>query len=248
MLNDECLERILNGIPRLTLGVIGDLFLDRYLDIDASLTEPSLETGLDAYQVVRVRSYPGAAGTVINNLAALGVSRILAISLIGDDGEGFELRRVLANLTAVDGRRIFVDSGRRTPTYTKPMVHQVGLPPRELSRLDIKNHCPISPAMKDRLLGALDEIWPQIDGLLVLDQMDQHTGGVITEKIATRLAELGHSNSRKLILVDSRERVAMFRFVSLKPNQAECMQAVRGRFAGSESVEECVRSLARTTS
>ena len=54
-------EDILVRLPRLTLGVVGDLFLDRYLDIDASLTEPSIETGLDAYQVTRVRPSPGAA-------------------------------------------------------------------------------------------------------------------------------------------------------------------------------------------
>ena len=73
MLTDAALQQILQRLPGLTIGVIGDLFLDRYLDIDGGLTEPSLETGLDAYQVTRVRSYPGAAGTIINNLAALGV-------------------------------------------------------------------------------------------------------------------------------------------------------------------------------
>src|SRR5436305_11255276 len=104
MLSDACLERILNRIPELTFGVLGDLFLDRYLDIDAALTESSLETGLDAYQVVRVRNSPGAAGTVINNLAALGVKRICAISLIGEDGEGDDLRRALGELAVVDPR------------------------------------------------------------------------------------------------------------------------------------------------
>src|SRR5262245_43109708 len=98
MLSDAILQQILNRLPHLTIGVVGDLFLDRYLDIDAALTEPSLETGLDAYQVARVRCHPGAAGTVINNLAALGVGRVCAISVIGDDGEGYELRRALKEL------------------------------------------------------------------------------------------------------------------------------------------------------
>jgi bifunctional ADP-heptose synthase (sugar kinase/adenylyltransferase) len=89
MLTDDRLEHILSRIPHLTIGVVGDLFRDRYLDIDAALTEPSIETGLDAYQVVRVRSSPGAAGTVINNLVALGVRRVCAVSVIGDDGEGY---------------------------------------------------------------------------------------------------------------------------------------------------------------
>ncbi len=96
MLDAALIDRILKRFPALKIGVLGDLFLDRYLDIDAALTEPSIETGLDAYQVTRVRSYPGAAGTVISNLAALGVGKIYPISVIGDDGEGYELRQALA--------------------------------------------------------------------------------------------------------------------------------------------------------
>src|SRR5207244_4644460 len=97
-LSTAFVEDILTRIPNLTIGVLGDLFLDRYLDLDAALTEPSVETGLDAYQVTRVRSYAGAAGTVINNLAALGVGRILPVSVIGEDGEGFELKQALKAL------------------------------------------------------------------------------------------------------------------------------------------------------
>src|ERR1700683_751988 len=96
------LERILASIPSLTIGVLGDLFLDRYLDLDAALTEPSIETGLDAYQVVNVRSYPGAAGTIVNNLVALGVGRVVPVAVIGDDGEGYELRQALDRMPTVD--------------------------------------------------------------------------------------------------------------------------------------------------
>jgi bifunctional ADP-heptose synthase (sugar kinase/adenylyltransferase) len=94
-LTDAVVEQVLQRLPSLTIGVVGDLFLDRYLDLDAALTEPSLETGLDAYRVVRVRSYPGAAGTVMNNLVALGVGRVVPVAVIGDDGEGYELRQAV---------------------------------------------------------------------------------------------------------------------------------------------------------
>src|SRR5882724_4468926 len=123
MLTDETLERILHGIPELSMVVLGDLFLDRYLDIDAALTEPSIETGLDAYQVTQVRSYPGAAGTVVNNLVALGLGRICVAAVIGDDGEGYELRQALRR---VDARWVFSQADRRTPTYTKPMLCERG--------------------------------------------------------------------------------------------------------------------------
>ena len=137
MLRTELVEHVLATLPGKTVALLGDLFLDRYLDIDQALDEPSVETGRTAYQVVRVRSYPGAAGTVINNLAALGVGRIFPIAYIGDDGEGYELRQALARLTVVDPGGIVSVPDRRTPTYTKPMWAEAGLPPRELNRLDI---------------------------------------------------------------------------------------------------------------
>src|SRR5205085_12156131 len=122
VLTTEAVEQVLSRLPSLTIGVLGDLFLDRYLDIDATLTEPSIETGLDAFQVVRVRSYPGAAGTVINNLVALGVGHVCPIAVIGDDGEGYELRQALARMATVDPAGIISVADRRTPTYTKPML------------------------------------------------------------------------------------------------------------------------------
>jgi bifunctional ADP-heptose synthase (sugar kinase/adenylyltransferase) len=228
MLTDTRVEEILARIPALTVGVVGDLFLDRYLDIDGSLTEPSIETELDAYQVARVRSYPGAAGTVINNLVALGVKRVCAVSVIGDDGEGYELRQALAALRVVDSARVFSAPDRRTPTYTKPMLHETGQPPRELNRLDIKNRTALPGPLQDLVMEALAEIWPRVDALLVLDQVSEDECGVITKAVRNFLAELGESNPNKFILADSREWIGFFRSVSIKPNEGELQEALAG--------------------
>src|SRR5260370_14839239 len=134
MLTDPLVESIRGRLPGLRGGVLGDLFLDRYLDLDAALTEPSLETGLDAFQVVRVRSCPGAAGTVSNNLAGLGVGRVCPVAFLGQDGEGFELRQALGALGCVDDRWLLSVSERRAPTYTQPPLHDASRPPRELNR------------------------------------------------------------------------------------------------------------------
>ena len=86
---------ITNEYPRLRIGVAGDFFLDRYLHIDPAKAETSIETGLPVHNVVEVRSQPGAAGTILNNLVALGVGEIHTIGFCGADGEGYELRRAL---------------------------------------------------------------------------------------------------------------------------------------------------------
>lgn len=247
MLTDSSLEQILAAIPRLRVGVLGDLFLDRYLELDAALTEPSLETGLDAYQVTRVCSYPGAAGTVINNLVALGVQRVLAVAVIGDDGEGYELTRALEDLRAVDTHRVHLWESRRTPTYTKPMLHSTGQTPRELNRLDIKNRAPLPAAAEDLVLKSLEEIWPQVDALLVVDQVSEENCGAVSARVRQRLSELGAANPAKLILADSRERIGLFHAVWTKPNEKECARAAKGHVAAEATVEECANELARRT-
>jgi rfaE bifunctional protein kinase chain/domain len=225
---DAAVERILIGIPNLTVGVLGDLFLDRYLDIDAALTQPSIETGLDAYQVVSVRNYPGAAGTVINNLAALGVKRICAVSLIGDDGEGDDLRRGLDELAVVDTNWVFLGDRRtfHTPTYTKPMFCRAGEMPRELNRLDIKNRTPIRSAAEALILGALNEVWSRVDALLVLDQVSEVGCGVVTTRVREQLARLAAEEPTRFVLADSREQIDQFHSVCVKPNSRECLRAV----------------------
>lgn len=243
MLTDGVIEHILTVIPQRTIGVLGDLFLDRYLDIDASLTEPSIETGLDAYQVANVRSCPGAAGTVINNLVALGVGRVVPIGMIGDDGEGYELRQALAMMLSVDAANLVITAERRTPTYTKPMLCVRGAAPRELNRLDIKNRRPLPTVVESALLDRLAANWPAFDVLLVLDQVSEPDCGVVTANVRERLAELAACDPGKIVIVDSRERIGLFRNVSLKPNERECLRA-----AGlAEDVPAALRILSERT-
>lgn len=245
-LTTEMLETILERIPRLQIGVIGDLFLDRYLEIDAALTEPSLETGLDAYQVVDVRCSPGAAGTVVNNLAALGAGRIYPIAAIGDDGEGHELRQALGRLPAVDPRGLILAPDRRTPTYVKPMLHQKDRPPRELNRLDIKNRRPLPEALDAQIQSKLVEIWPGLDALVVLDQVSEPDCGVITSHVREQLTALTATAVDKFVLADSRERIDLFRGVCLKPNRQEALRAAG--FAdkdGADVLERAAVLLAR---
>ena len=226
MLTAEAIEQVLTRLPNLAVGVLGDLFLDRYLDLDAALTESSIETGLDAYQVVRVRSYPGAAGTVLNNLVALGVGRVVPVALIGDDGEGYELRQALGAMPAVDASAVLSATDRRTPTYTKPMLGAAGVPPRELNRLDIKNRTPTPADAEDAVMRALRARWADCAAWVVLDQVSEADCGVVTARVRAELARLAAADPARFVLADSRERIGDFQSVAVKPNLAECLRAL----------------------
>src|SRR5215467_15985993 len=88
--------------PRLRIAILGDFCLDRYLEIDPAKQETSIETGLPVHNVINVRPQPGGAGTILNNLSALGVGAIYPIGFAGFDGEGFELWNALEKQPGVE--------------------------------------------------------------------------------------------------------------------------------------------------
>jgi rfaE bifunctional protein kinase chain/domain len=220
MLNESTLNQILHDLPRMSIAIVGDLFLDKYLDLDARLTEISVETGLEAYQIAKVRCYPGAAGTVLNNLRALGVGQLHAVSVIGDDGEGFELLRGLKDRD-IHAAGVIVRRDRMTPTYTKPMLSQESGPARELNRLDIKNRTPASAAQDREVIAQLEKIVPQVNAVIVADQVTERNQGVITDAVREHLAELAQRNPQVVFFADSRSHIGLFRHVVAKPNRNE---------------------------
>ena len=70
------LRELAGRFAQLSIAVLGDFCLDRYLEIDPARRETSLETGLPVFNVARVRAQPGGAGTIVNNLVALGVGQV----------------------------------------------------------------------------------------------------------------------------------------------------------------------------
>ncbi len=224
------LESLLSRFSGLSVMVVGDFFLDKYLVLDPALDEPSLETGLAARQVVARRCMPGAAGTVVANLHALGVGDLLAVGVTGDDGEGYELRQGLSAMgVRLDG--LFESPDRFTPTYIKPMNRKPG-GERESNRIDIQNRTPTPPTLEDRLIEFLGDMAPGVDGVVVLDQVGRRNTGVVTDQVREAICGLGRNLPKKVILADSRERIGDFRHVIRKGNRDEMREVDEERLSG----------------
>ncbi len=229
------LAEILGQFPSKTIAVIGDFFLDRYWLIDESLNEPSVETGLDAYQIVGRRHAPGAAGTVINNLKALGIGKLIAIGFSGVDGEGFELRQALTQLEVEQGF-LFAVPERFTPTYTKPMIGD-----RELNRFDLKNRKTLPTWIEYQIERALDAVAGNVDALIVMDQVSQRNCGAITDRVREKIAEFGRKRTPSIIYADSRQWINEYSDVLIKCNHYEAVGAFHpeyDRLTGSLKNEE----------
>ncbi len=218
----ERIEEILAGFDRLRIAVLGDFFLDKYLDIDSGLAEVSIETGKTAHQVVGVRHSPGAAGTIVCNLAALGVGTLHAVGFCGDDGEGFELRQDLEAL-ACSSTHLRVTAERKTPTYLKPRDKDLPGLEGEHNRYDTKNRQATGEAIQQAIVASLDAILPQVDAVVILDQVEEPECGAVTTLVRDALADRALRWPGVVFWADSRLRIRQFRSVMIKSNQFEAV-------------------------
>ncbi len=214
------LEALTARFRKVRVAVLGDYFLDKYLDVEPALAEPSLETGRTAHQVVAVRHSPGAAGTVVNNLAALGARHIITLGVTGNDGEGWELRKDLFAL-GCDLTHLHTDPDRVTPTYLKPRDHRRPGLEGEHDRYDIKNTTPTPDWVGQALLTSLDAVLPGIDVLVVMDQVREEGKGALTAALIDALADRAPRFPQVIFWADSRGRIRRYRKLLVKVNQFE---------------------------
>ena len=214
----ERFQEITVRYPDLRIAVVGDFSCDRYLEIDPAKKETSIETDLPVYNVTNVRAQPGEAGTVLANLAALGVGELWPVGFRGCDGEGFELQRALEQLPGVKMNYFFESETQRTFTYCKPLMMEPGQPPRELNRLDTKNWHPTPEALQKKLADAVSALADEVDAVIVLDQVDEPETGVVTQSL---LAAIDEIKTQTLVIGDSRRGLKNWPHIIYKMNAAE---------------------------
>lgn len=213
--------RALERAGDVRVAVFGDYCLDKYLYMDPARDEESVETGLMAWQIHGKKMFPGAGGTVVNNLRALGV-QVKCIGLIGDDGEGYELEKALEK-TGADTRLMVKSDLLCTSTYTKPMRLQPDGSWLEQNRLDFRNFEEPPKALQEQLLGNLEGCLKDVDAVILLDQFFQRNLGVITDYVREKIAELALKYPRVIFYADSRSFIREFKNVIVKCNNFELM-------------------------
>jgi rfaE bifunctional protein kinase chain/domain len=245
-MNRNRFDEITSRYSSLSVALLGDFCLDRYLEIDPARQETSIETGLPVHNVVRVRAQPGGAGTVLNNLVALGIGTIIPLGFAGDDGEGFELCRSLRALPGVRLDWFLQTPLRRTFTYCKPLIVESGQPPHELNRLDSKNWTPTPAEVASHLTSALKHQVGHIDALVILEQVDLADTGVITRQVLEAVGEIATARPQLRILADSRRSLLGYPPVSLKMNRAELKMLLDGApMADLDQTKRGAQDLAR---
>ncbi len=170
------------------------------------------------------------------------------LTLVGDDGEGYDLRQALQRARIDDGW-LHVTPGFQTPTYTKPLQQLGGGKTRELNRLDIKNRQPLSAQAEHWLIDKLQEAVNHFDALVIADQVPERNYGVITDTVRNCLSELAQARPDVVFLADSRTRIGEFRNMIVKPNRGEAASATDSAVQGIApfDIAQVARTLAQRT-
>jgi bifunctional ADP-heptose synthase (sugar kinase/adenylyltransferase) len=243
MLTPARLDELLWKFRSRRIAVVGDFFLDKYLDVDPAVAETSVETGKVAHQVVAIRCSPGAAGTVVNNLVSLEAGTVHCLGAIGDDGEGYSLRQELVR-RGCDISGLVVSDRLMTPTYLKPRDATTADLSGEHSRYDTKNRKTTPDDIVESIGRTLEAILPEVDAVIALDQVEEADRGVITKRLRERLAQLAATNPNVIFWADSRRRIRDFRHMIIKPNQFETVGRDNPQPGDEVALPELTRALA----
>ena len=162
----ERFQALTSRYPGLRVAVVGDFCLDRYLEIDPDpRAKPRSRPACPSTTSSRVRAQPGGAGTILNNLVALGRRH---------DRPGRLLRRrrrgLRAAARALEAARrsdsttsCTAPTAARSPTAS-PWSSSRASRPVELNRLDSKNWTPTPAALETRLADEPPRgRYPQVD-------------------------------------------------------------------------------------
>jgi len=209
--------------------VVGDICLDRWCQYDPAEADLSHETGIPRLAVTESTETPGAGGTVANNFASLGARKVSVLGAIGQDGFGFELERALTR-RGIDYSQIVASPRMRTFTYTKLINKETGVEDRP--RVDFINTKPLLGEVEDQLIANFHAVYGDYDVIVVSDQAETELGGVITPAFREVIADVADRD--KLVVVDSRRRIGLFRNALAKPNVREAEQACESLFGKSD--------------
>ncbi len=215
---------ILAAIPGLSALVVGDVCLDRWCQYEPSFDEPSRETGIPRVAVVEVECTPGAAGTIASNLVALRTGRVAVVGVAGSDGHAHELRLAL-NERGIDATGLVTVPNGLTFTYTKLINRRTGI--EDLPRVDYVRSSDLAPSIEREVVARFEESAQRSDVIVVSDQMELDSGGVVTAGLREALTAFSAKHPDKVVWVDSRARPERFRGVLVKVNADEAAAACR---------------------
>ncbi len=206
------------GSPRVL--VVGDFMLDVYIYGDALRISP--EAPVPVLKVAKTEYRCGGAGSVANNLAALGATAY-CLGVIGDDRNS-EILKGKLNKTGVDTTGLFKATNRPTVSKQRLIGLAQHLHRQQLIRIDEESAEPLSDELGQKVLQTYEQKLSQVD-IVCLQDYDK---GLLSDSLCRRMIELA-AKANKKVLVDPSPTSDYSKYLgatAITPNRKESSAAV----------------------
>ena len=177
--------------------VIGDMVADIY--IDGRISRISREAPVLVLEQAGEKIVAGGAANVAHNAQTLGGS-VYAVGLLGEDAAAQGLADILAE-KGVQTAGLFHDAARPTISKTRIIAGGRATVSQQIVRLDKESHAPLRRETEGEMLRYLDEILPQMEGIVLSD----YGAGTITEAVKDKLIGYVKQNDAELAAAVGRE-------------------------------------------
>ena len=215
-LTRERLIEILHACSSLRVGVVGDFNLDAYWHADMTRSTLSRETPLFPRPVFSEKYSGGGAANVAWNLAALGVREVQAFTVLGRDWRGDLLARFLEKVGVKTDAVLWCEDWK-TPLYGKVILNGYNTE-QEDARIDFVNDHPLPVEVENDLFANIEAALPGLDALIIADYQ---AIGVLSNNLRSALNRLAKTNPAVCFVADSRDHIASFTQMVIKPNEVE---------------------------
>jgi D-beta-D-heptose 7-phosphate kinase/D-beta-D-heptose 1-phosphate adenosyltransferase len=173
-------SRIVRGFRERRVAVLGDYMLDEFLRGEVARISPEAPVPVVLIRDAEAGSeYPGGAGNVAANIAALG-GRPVPYGVVGDDRSGRRLRALLEGCH-IPVATLVSERQRMTPHKVRIASHA-----HQLLRLDFERPEAISRQTVDKLARSFALEARRIEALIISDYLK----GTVTPELCNRIKSL----------------------------------------------------------
>jgi rfaE bifunctional protein kinase chain/domain len=230
------LKRLIPRIKGKRIGVLGDLMLDRYLWGTASRLSP--EAAVPVVDFEKKDQFPGGAGNVAVNLAALGVKvkvfGVIGATKSGEDEAGQAVRACL-RAEGIEDRGVVADAERVTTIKTRIIARH-----QQIVRLDEEQRGVLGKETEDKIFRKFAESVKGLDGLILSD----YDKGVITDSLSERVFGQCHKQNVPVFVSPKKPRLFAHRGARVVIcNLSEAGRFVTHALQDEKSIEEAGRAL-----
>ncbi|HYD70846.1 D-glycero-beta-D-manno-heptose-7-phosphate kinase [Azospirillum sp.] len=228
------LARHIDSLSSARVLCVGDVMLDRF--VYGAVDRVSPEAPIPVLRIERESAMLGGAGNVAANVMALGAG-CRFISVIGDDGAGAELRRLVAGELG-DAAGMVAQPGRQTTVKTRFIGGR-----QQLLRADAETVAPIAADSANLVSGMVRDALFDVGAVILSD----YGKGVLTDKLLARVIAVARTAGLPVVVDPKGSDYRRYKGASIvTPNRKELMEATGMPADTDEQVAAACRRIIET--